>query len=509
MKENSIDLKTINDILGLKFYIPSYQRGFRWSDQQVTDLLEDIWEFAQKEKLKDEFYCLQPIIVTEKGDKWELIDGQQRLTSIFIILSFLQKERFEIEFETRPKSKEFLDSLSNKFDDSNIDFFHISKAFELVNNWFNEKEKKGVRYIKDKFNLTLLESTKVIWYQVNDGTDPIGIFTRINIGKIPLTNAELIKALFLKSDNFGKDPERAYLKQIEIASEWDRIEYSLQREDFWYFINKDSNELPTRIEFLFNLMAGKIDAKDEYFTFRYFYKRFNGDAQKNVELVWKEIKDYYMTFEEWFDDPELYHLIGYLITVGLNIEMIKDDSLSKSKSDFKKYINERIKLQVNFPISDLEYGSDNQKISKVLLLFNLVTLINNQDSNSRFPFDRFKKEKWSIEHIHAQNSDGLVTIKQWNAWLSAHADSLNRIDFDKYSELIEEIKKLNDVNITKDIFDDLFTKVLTAINSNDDNDDLHDIRNLALLDRDSNSALNKSIFEIKPQSSELFSKIAK
>src|SRR5690606_40955167 len=97
-----------------------------------------------------------------------------------------------------------------------------------------------------------------------DSTD---IFTRINSGKIPLTNAELIKALFLNSSNFENvDAEKLRLKQLEIASEWDRIEYALQDDSFWYFINKSENNLATRIEFIFNLMSDRKEKRSEEHT---------------------------------------------------------------------------------------------------------------------------------------------------------------------------------------------------------------------------------------------------
>lgn len=50
MEENKIELKSVSELLGMKFFIPSYQRGYRWTEQQVKDLLEDILEFAKKEK---------------------------------------------------------------------------------------------------------------------------------------------------------------------------------------------------------------------------------------------------------------------------------------------------------------------------------------------------------------------------------------------------------------------------------------------------------------------------
>ena len=58
---NKIELKSINELFGMNFYIPAYQRGYRWNFQQVKDLLEDIQEFIVKKK--EGFYCIQPLVV--------------------------------------------------------------------------------------------------------------------------------------------------------------------------------------------------------------------------------------------------------------------------------------------------------------------------------------------------------------------------------------------------------------------------------------------------------------
>lgn len=84
MDKSYLVIKSINDLLGNDFYVPSYQRGYRWTPIQVTELLTDIWDFHRKPgKIPEEFYCLQPIVVKLNNGEWELIDGQQRLTTIF------------------------------------------------------------------------------------------------------------------------------------------------------------------------------------------------------------------------------------------------------------------------------------------------------------------------------------------------------------------------------------------------------------------------------------------
>lgn len=79
--------KTIGELLENKFFIPSYQRGYRWTERQVEDLLNDVWDFITKTGKKDnEWYCLQPVVVKKTNNHYEVLDGQQRLTTIFLIL---------------------------------------------------------------------------------------------------------------------------------------------------------------------------------------------------------------------------------------------------------------------------------------------------------------------------------------------------------------------------------------------------------------------------------------
>ena len=115
MAENKIELKSVSELLEMKFFIPSYQRGYRWTNLQIENLLNDIWEFSKG--VDGDFYCLQPLVVKEqkiekkqansiedeenllKG-KWTVIDGQQRLTTIYLILKALENEKCpSIEYE--------------------------------------------------------------------------------------------------------------------------------------------------------------------------------------------------------------------------------------------------------------------------------------------------------------------------------------------------------------------------------------------------------------------------
>ena len=250
--------------------------------------------------------------------------------------------------------------------DDNIDFYFISTAYQTIWDWFESKENFDTNNFESKFTF----NTQVIWYESKE-EDSISIFTRLNIGKIPLTNAELIKALFLNSSNFEKSKaDKIRLKQLEIATEWDYIEHSLQNNMFWYFIN-GSDVLTNRIELIFNLMNKETDETDNYSTFRFFNKKFKNKTEKTIADNWIEIKKYFQKFQEWFNERELYHKIGFLIAEGDTIEKLINASDKKTKKKFKNYLNETIKNKLKkVSLENLQYGdTDNDVTIKMVLLY--------------------------------------------------------------------------------------------------------------------------------------------
>ena len=75
---------SINELKGT-FFIPAYQRGYRWTEEQVRQLLNDLFQFSNHHG-EGEFYCLQPIIVKKRNEnEWEVVDGQQRLTLLWLL----------------------------------------------------------------------------------------------------------------------------------------------------------------------------------------------------------------------------------------------------------------------------------------------------------------------------------------------------------------------------------------------------------------------------------------
>ena len=480
---NYIEPKSINDLHGMKFFIPSYQRGYLCKEQQVKDLLNDILEFSQKKKQESEYYCLQPLVVKRKDKdvlssikaatsieevetllkgSWEVIDGQQRLTTLFIILSVLgETSVYFLEYETRIGSEKFLEKIDENKKYDNIDYYHICQSKQAVASWLDNDviDKEG-------FKETLLNKVKFIWYESVD-EDPIKVFTRLNIGKISLTNAELIKALFLNRSNFGeKDSEHLKLRQQEIASEWDNIEYTLQNDEFWLFLHEKSYNRPTRIDFIFDLICeqktlGTFDniGTDDYKTFRYFYEYFKQKEEKQesnpyvqqktkIEICWSKVKDYFQTFKEWFDDLELYHYIGYLVEYNYSLSgLVSIWHSSKDKDSFVNYLKAEIKTKIErCPCLDFQYkedGSDKGKCKPILLFQNIQTVINQNKNN-------LSNEDYKLGVFYETNDEeDADTQKEWllNVYLSADNDAQQKIrsyfesSEDEKGKLFEEIKK--------------------------------------------------------------------
>jgi len=531
--KNKLVLKPVTELLSEKFFIPSYQRGYRWKDRQVTALLDDIWNFRlnSENESKEVFYCLQPIVVSRMNGEWEVLDGQQRLTSIYIILDYLKpileilgKNNFDIRYQTRPNSGSFLKNIDFKKCEENIDYFHICEAHKTISKWFDEKD--GVSRIN--FLTTLLnddesgKNIKVIWYDVSDENTSdsfaIDIFTRLNIGKIPLTNAELVKALFLQKGNFQKD--KATLKQLQIASEWDNIEKTLQNNAFWYFIYNPDNPIKydNRIEYIFDLMKGKLKDDEVYYTFYEFQKDYiaskkDKNSPPDIDRLWLTIKKYFLSFEEWYNDKKLYHLVGFLIDCEYNINKIKNESQKRTKRLFKAWLKDEIRKQVNYQIDDLSYGR--KEIKKILLLFNIQTIMATENADIRFPFFRYKDEDWDIEHIRSQ-TDKQITGSNRLEWLIDFLEyytggrayktpdeienqekAINDLEGEEKAIAGELLKMINADKIEEEPFNNLYQKVSVYFKEGADFDDKDSIGNLALLDSKTNRSYGNAMFPIK------------
>lgn len=514
-----LETKAVSSIEG-EFFIPSYQRGYRWGKNEVERLLEDIYTFGENYSAngKKSNYYLQPVVIRKRENQYELIDGQQRLTTLYLIYKYIHNKmpdlpepQFHLIYETRKSSAAFLKEIDLSKENDNIDFWFISNAYKKIEEWFsqgNPFENATRRY---KFLSFLNDYVKIIWYEIDASEDPISLFTRLNIGKIPLTNAELVKAMFLTAYSANS----AEKQQDEFSLQWDNMEKELHNDKFWYFLtNKINDNYQTRIDLILDLITKKqASDREKYFSF------FRIDKMKkssSLDEIWRKILQTFLILKDWFENHELYHKIGYLIATGsdsLTLSDIFKLSENKTKSEFRAALDEEIKksIYISRNYSELSYDkpTDYKRISTLLLLFNVESVRLNGEQSQWFPFDKFKFGKssnisWSLEHIHAQQSEGLKTQEQWRKWLELHLPSIQAIRVDSNlknkipPDLIQRMEdKLNKADINGDKFKELQREIIDVLSLKENVDYLHSIANLALLNTRDNAALNNSTFDVK------------
>lgn len=575
--------KTISNLLTYHFNIPSYQRGYRWDNQQVNDLLDDLLEYSDNKN--GDYYCLQPVVVfknikltkEKKLDIYDLIDGQQRLTTLFLLLTYLEPQRkilyeddyekiWSLDFEQRDDGflnlEKFKDENSHEYT-KDINYFYIKKAYTSISNWFNNHPKTKNKILNTIFGQTGTEDknvVKVIWYELSDKDEkPLEVFKRLNHGKIPLTDAELIKALLLECDSYKEPIIRKKREEIafRISCEWDEIEKKLNDPFFWNFLSASTYNPSSRISFVLHKVARDIkknsdikkreeckkEKKDfksdydfsedkdffDYHIANSFLKYRVGEGiEYPIDELWELIQDAFTVFTNWYSDRKIYHLIGYLIAIidfennrkpkqyQKKTEELIDELFSYYKryykTDFYNYlyskVQETLKRINDDTFGSLNYFENSHDMVRILLLANVDYLIEHPLEHSLYPFGKQKEQNiTSLEHIHPQNLDieikgeredyeivcpWLLSKKQYLLFLqNIPKEIINSIDyftnsFENYQNNWEKCREL--VNQVDNIFCDYAN--LSSV-------EMHTLRNMALINKDVNSALSNDFLDKK------------
>ncbi len=496
-----------------KFIIPSFQRGYRWERKQVTDLLNDLLRFSEGGQTS---YFLQPLVVKKSGvensNEWEVLDGQQRLTTMLLILmKFIfgmqdqeKKEYlnciYDIKYSIRPNL-----NFSNPDPKQTIDGFYLAEAKGTIDRWFDEKIKRHAcldDMKKSLFYPKASKKVKFIWYEISpDSSDlsSINVFNRLNKGKIGLTSSELIKALFVL--DLDKDSHLGNNASGQLVMEWNEMERKFQDDNFWYFISNEDRTIQTRIDILFDFLSQKSCGEDSDYSYRLFQNLFdycNASPDADIELnsfwssihvndmktAWKQIKNTFNSLVAWYEDDMYYHYIGFLVNENsspLDISNALQEAKSQAVLDnpshewrrddsekaLKVLIREKFKANNTYltreGISKLEYR-DSERVRRILLLFNIELCI--KTGNQRFSFDSFKKEKWDIEHIDSQNDSDLQKPEERILWLRnilmiLQMEQCKTDLLDECSTLVQEFDKQveGERSFSNELYASLYTKV--------------------------------------------------
>lgn len=541
-----IDFHTPQDFQGESFFIPDYQRGYRWTKQEIEDLLNDIYKF--KNDYPNDSYSMQPVVVRKVGNKWEVIDGQQRLTSILIILqAFGISSFYTIDYAVLKNSETYVANIKDApCEDINddINLWHMKNAFIASSAWIernlSEKEER------DAFIHYVLINLKFLWYRTDlidsDKSSGEQIFQRLNIGKIELTQSELIKALFLSRGLFIKETVD---RRTEIAAQWDEFESMFQNDEFWYFLSdKEGSGSINRIEFLLRLLVRVYG--DEYFDkelingidtkdglFRIYYELFT-NKPNTLLTIWDKATDIMDILRYWYDDVSFYHLIGFRIFERKKrLEDLLTDWHKRTIPEFRKTLADDIIKANPLDITRIyghytksgEWKDEKGMAKNLLLLANVIHVLRQNMSHEqnadyaqgifyKFPFHLFKKQikgkgkGWDVEHIASATHNDLDSYKDQMEWICASymaltTDSRSKFKQSNYTLLSTFFDNGSEDNDKQSAFESLYKSFSESLGygtiTEMTREQKNQITNFALLDYSTNRIYKNAIFPTKRQ----------
>ena len=530
---------------GYRFRVPAYQRGYRWTEKEVTLLLKDLWEFAEQGN-GDSFYCLQPLVVQQREDgTYEVLDGQQRLTTLYILLKALHRKtedaawepKFTITYETREKSRDFLENLPEKNQEEameNPDFFHMWLAYQTIVRWL---EKHAPPEKLPKFEDVLLRNddknnkarnARFIWYELEPQREaPQKIFVRLNSGKVPLADSELIRAHILlleKKEANSRLEERARLL--------DDVRLAFEEDAFWYFFSPA--DYPVRMDRLFELFP-EAPVRDDRYTLAHWFL----EHHKSGKEIWETIQDTFAYLRFLYENDEFYNLVGW--TVALReapdktqtylrgvLKMARENPKSSLRAHLYREANctgghewlardgKNIVIRdLNRDVRDLRY-TEGIHLRRVLLLYNVLAFFpvkgwEEGKIRGRFPFHRYHAEKWSLEHIHPQAPTWFRGYNDAKAWLEeilGWMETTMNLKEERWQDLYRTMHKLkteaeersqHGENRGFRDFMEKLGKAAERLFARFGAGDVHDISNIALLPKNLNSELSNLPFPLKRQ----------
>lgn len=421
-----------------KYHIAAYQRGYKWASDEygaVTALLNDLWDaFNAFENQERREYYLQYITLKRisKNRYFEVIDGQQRLTTISILLSIMSmkleminlvKDKLDYAIRANFFTKHVYDRNKLKvllnqewvygkgllFPDGEIinsqDVYYIFNAAKKINTFCLEMEAN--KKLKSFYDF-VLDKVKIIVNAVENISSE-KVFSNLNSNKVPLTEVELIKGLLLTKlsrlhDKMeGKKHFREILEmRMSLGRQWDEITRWCNHPDIKLFFFKGEegmNRLLTLIAINNGYSLKKNVTANDYPLFN-FYHKFGRPKE-----MYQQILKFYSVFKDWYADDKLYNLLGYLFFVrGSNMD-IKGmlPKIDLPKSHLLEKLQKEVKEMIPVDPEHLFYNNDqDNEIHRTLLA---ISVFSGQNS-IRFNYHRFIAEKWTLEHIFPQTPEG-------------------------------------------------------------------------------------------------------
>lgn len=331
------------------FNIPHYQRGYKWEPSNVQKLLTDVDNFEGGD---GKFYCLQNITIVECGDYFNVIDGQQRLTTLTIILSFLNKKELvagKVQFpenSIRKFTNAFLkDVVTNNdisFPDEEWDDFaaknpdydlqdigHIFNVYKAIKEWFVKKDDATAVFDREKFLKKLLNDVRLIVNEVDGQTSEEKVFGNLNSKRIPLDGSDLIRAILITRVAKEEAKKETDIKNIIYVNERRvKLGWELDQINNWWSKENVKGYFSNFISIKSEIIGEKKLFNEEVYSINLLYLLYaesKGEAKLTLDLIeqhtnnalalYKEILKIHQTLQDWYDDKVIYHYLGFLFNV--------------------------------------------------------------------------------------------------------------------------------------------------------------------------------------------------
>ena len=488
---------------GVSFNIPDYQRGYKWTDDNITQLLDDVYKFKMDQGNPDAFYCIQNITLVGSGkdNQYNVIDGQQRLTTLGILLCFIGKQNLvanKLCYSVRESTGQFIQDwiVSRKFwtescapEPQHMDEWYVQNAARVIKDWYETKgwlasingsENKSAE--ESMFEEKLCEHTKLIVNILSERGTEHQTFANINSVKVPLDGADLIRAILITrslNDMLKGAPTVATIRtyRVRMGMELDEMARWWKNDDIKLFFgrmipekfdeaaklqnfNKDIHPIDT-LYLLYFLSKGR-NVND--FSIRFF--------EENNDYL--EFRNLHNSFKDWFSDNDIYHYLGFLYAnyrtrVPFSElyklwegSIDKNDFVDKIKSIICEELVEGYKKKEDktllYPearqllLEDVRkrnkdwYGENPGKCATLLALHDILLVSKSADKTTRLPVRFLSRNNEDLEHIGCQNPcEEDMSDKQY--WLDCIESLPDESKFELAS-LKEEIEKADAVDET-------------------------------------------------------------
>lgn len=509
------------------YYIAPYQRGYKWDSKttfdQVPQLLIDLYESFCK---KANEYYLQYITVKPDNKEsnvtsFEVIDGQQRLTTLSLLFYALEKLGCDNITKNKILYARYDENIFEKVtqmaeespdkDDEILtqDLYYMVRAYRCITMFFKLFDDEND---KNEFIEYIMNNVKVIVNKENTYISSEDIFSNLNDNRVPLTNAYLIKGLLLtkasrKMNMFGKP---LHFKEIVdqrniMGRTWDEINAWFNEDKVKYFFfkldsksdgmehmlqlvelgNEHINDKSIIQQFREKLSSGKKSNQSHFELFN----RFNETVVDAVDAnrLLSEIKHIYRRFKNIYenhDDNSIFNLLGYSLFHSKNAKYDLKNTISLSDKDLKAdLIKNVISILPNNEEELRELKYPDKKINQWLLAISVFP--ENKKPQYRFDFYSYGNEKWSLEHISPQNPESKLRVDDSVVeWLCAEIQKGDISSEDK-KELINLVYKEGTIEAREIEF--LYENVINV--------DV--LGNMTLLSGGVNSSLSNNPFSMK------------